>query len=364
MHSIDPSIFSRKDEHIKLTLENEGFSSGDTWIDCVRVVHEPFSQINFSDIDLSTNFLGKQINAPVLIDAITGGTSYSYEINQRLAEFAAKNHLPICVGSQRIMQDPKCHLDSFKVVRKKNPEGVVLGNIGISQIIQMESFLNISEMMQEIEADGLCVHFNILQELIQHKDPLDFHDGMAKLLEFADYLPIPIILKEVGAGLSKDFAQRMIKQGFKYFNVAGYGGTNFTLLEAFRQNASESDSIISRLGHNFGSWGIPTAASVLEIASVLPDTGKLIASGGIRSGRDIGVCLSLGANLSGMALPFLKAASRGNEELEKFGKSIMAELKSFMFLTGTSKLEDLPKIPKVFLPPLSDWMKQRHLYHE
>ncbi|MHA1794762.1 MAG: type 2 isopentenyl-diphosphate Delta-isomerase, partial [Promethearchaeota archaeon] len=236
----DPTIYQRKEEHIRLAIENDGYSSGDIWLDRVNVVHEPFPQLNFSDIDLQTSFLGKTISAPILIDALTGGTSTSYTINKNLAEFAAQKSLPICVGSQRIMLKPDSHLESFRIVRKSNPDGIVLGNIGISQILQMESFTPISEILDVIEADGLCVHLNVLQELIQQQEPLNFKDGLAKISQLSDYLQIPIIFKEVGVGMSREFAERLIKQGFDCFNIAGFGGTNFTRIEARRNQDRDS----------------------------------------------------------------------------------------------------------------------------
>ncbi|WP_457558145.1 type 2 isopentenyl-diphosphate Delta-isomerase [Candidatus Harpocratesius sp.] len=360
MNGLDPTIHQRKDDHILLSLENNGYSNETTWLDLVKLIHDPLPLFDFSEIDTSTHFLNKKICSPILIDALTGGTDLSYKINHTLSKLAEKKNIPIAVGSQRICLTNRDCIESFKIVRKTNPTGVVLGNIGISQVIEMKSFENIDKIISLIDADGICIHLNPLQELIQKKGNLHLTQGIEKLIQLRDYLQIPIILKEVGTGMSKEFILKTYNKGFNLFNISGFGGTNFTLLESDRAK-EEHEMITYYSGQTFARWGIPTAASILEAKSVIQNNAFLIASGGIRTGLDIGKCLSLGANLCGLAFPFLKYAQQGENALENFFEKLLYELQILMALSGTKELSEIQNVPKVLLSPLDNWVKQRNL---
>ncbi|MHA1673247.1 MAG: type 2 isopentenyl-diphosphate Delta-isomerase [Promethearchaeota archaeon] len=355
------SLADRKTDHITLAVDNDGFSGGSTWLEFVKLIHNPLSDLNFDDLSTSFTIFGKKIESPVLIDAITGGgTDLSKTINSRLAITAEKYKLPLCVGSQRILLENPNQDSSFRVIRENAPSTVVFGNIGFAQIGEMKNFQNIDSLLSIIEADALCIHLNPLQEMIQYDGNRQFSGSFQQMCELQDYLGIPVVLKEVGAGFSREFVALMAKQGFLNFNVAGYGGTNFALIEGSRAESKRKD-FYAHIAETFADWGIPTAASILEAKQVLPKTGLLIASGGIRTGLDIAKSLSLGADICGIALAFLEEAVKSQEAVDRYYQRLSYELQMAMMLTGSPTLQDLQKTPRVILPPLENWASQRNL---
>ncbi len=354
------SLADRKTDHITLAVDNDGFSSGSTWLKYVKLINNPLPDLNFDEISTSFTIFGKKIDAPVLIDAITGGTDLSKTINSRLAITAEKYKLPLCVGSQRILLENPSLDASFRVIREHAPSTVVFGNIGFAQVRDMKNFQNIDSLLSVIEADALCVHLNPLQEMIQYDGDRQFSGSFQQICELQDYLGIPVILKEVGAGFSQEFVSLMIKQGFLNFNVAGYGGTNFALIEGSRAESKKND-FHAHIADTFAEWGIPTAASILEAKQVLPNTGLLIASGGIRTGLDIAKSMSLGADICGIALGFLEETVKSQEAVDRYYQRLLYELQMAMILTGSPTLHDLQTSARVLLPPLENWATQRNL---
>ena len=356
-------LADRKTDHITLAVDNDGFASGSTWLECVKLIHNPLPDLNLGDLSTSFTLFGKKIDAPVLIDALTGGTDLSTTINSRLAITAEKYHLPLCVGSQRILLENPSLDASFRVIRQNAPSAVIWGNIGFAQVREMKNFQNIDALVSIIEADALCVHLNPLQEMIQCDGNKHFAGSLQRICELRDYLGIPVVLKEVGAGFSQKFVSFLVQQGFLNFNVAGYGGTNFALIEGRRaatQN-NENNEFYAQIATTFAEWGIPTAASILETRRVLPESGILIASGGIRTGLDMAKSLSLGADLCGIAYGFLKQAVKSQEDVDGYYQRLQYELQMAMILTGSHTLNDLRNTPHVILPPLENWASQRNL---
>jgi isopentenyl-diphosphate delta-isomerase len=356
--SPNQNIQNRKDEHINYALKLEKSSNSETWLDCVKLIHNALPDVNFSELSTSTNFLGKTIDYPIIIDAMTGGTAKSQVLNEKFARIASKFNIAMSVGSQRVLFDHPKIENSFGIVRKYAPHQPILANIGISEIIKIENLSKINHFIESIKADGLYVHLNSLQELIQPQGNRDFKNATKKLQELQSILDIPIIIKEVGMGLSKEIILKLRNLGFQYFNVAGYGGTNFALIEAQRAQANNLMEY-SRLGNVFSTWGIPTAACIFEAFQTLKQQGWIIASGGIRTGLDIGISLSLGANLCGIALPFLREAEHGLSAIETYVSQLILELKTCMFVCGINSIKQFPKVQKVILPPLQTWIQSR-----
>lgn len=355
---MEKDIFQRKDDHIKVSMNEDINSRGTTWLEYVRFVHNSLPEINLEDIDISMKFLGKHINAPIIIGSLTGGTKLGLEINRKLAEAAEKYQIPLMVGSQRIQLEHLETSESFSVVRKSAPSIPIIANLGISQLIQMENFNSIEKIIHSIEADAIAIHLNPLQEIIQPEGETNFSNAIEKISLLNDHLKIPLIIKETGAGLSKNVSNNLIRAGIKYLDVSGLGGTSFAAVEYSRAK-KQKNHLKSIIGKTFLDWGIPTAASIIETRSVAKDSTIIIGSGGIRNGLEIAKSIAIGADISALAQPFLKRAYNNSNDVESYIETLISELKSSMFLTGCKKIKDLENIEYVLLPPLSTWLEKR-----
>ncbi len=349
------STSSRKLEHLEITLYErvEGFSS--TYFEHVKLVHQALPGFRFSDVDISTNFFKKRVEAPVVISGMTGGAQELRAINEKLALLAEKFGIAMGVGSQRAgIENPKVR-ESYSVVRKVAKDIPIIGNIGAPQIARGYGLKEVSEAVQMIEADAIAVHFNPAQEVFQPEGEPEYPEGIIdSLRDISKDLGVPLILKETGCGLSREFARKAADRGLKNFDVQGAGGTSWVAVEMYR--ASRRGLWKAESAKLFADWGIPTAASIIEVRYEVPEA-FIIGSGGIRNGFDGAKAIALGADMVGMALPFLKAvsASKGEEFLRNF----IFELKAVMFLTGARTLRELRKISIVIQNDLLNWISQR-----
>ncbi len=350
-------ISSRKEQHIEIALSQNVENKDDSWFQCIKLIHQALPEINMEEIDLSVNFLNFKLNSPIMISSITGGTQRSLKINEDLSQIAEKCKIAMTVGSQRIALEHPQSIESFSVVRKYAKNIPIIANIGIQQIINYAEFDAIDKIISMIDANAIAIHLNALQESIQPEGETKLKNGINKIIELNDQLSIPIIIKETGAGISREVGEKLIKNGLKIFDVSGLGGTSFSLVEQYRSKIvpNKMDVKFSKM---FNNWGIPTAASIVELRSLSPDI-QIIGSGGIRSGIDIAKSITLGANLAGIGLPFLKKITAGQNKAEKYVNLLNKELQVTMFLTGCNNLNKLKKTKKVIFPPLSTWLDQR-----
>ncbi len=332
-------IKKRKREGIEIPLkEDVQGKKNSTYLEDVNLFHNALPELNFDDIDLSTDFLGKSLSAPLIIDSMTGGTEEAYLINKRLAMIAEKYGLGMGLGSQRAGLKSDKLVESYSIARKVAPNAFLIANIGGAQLSDGLSIDGILKIIKMIDANALAIHLNPLQELVQPEGEPRFKGILGKISDLLNEVKIPIIVKEVGSGISDDVAVRLEKSGVHAINVAGSGGTSWAGIEQIRAQ-QQNDYIKTNLGNLFWDWGIPTALSILLVSrSVkLP----IIASGGLRNGLEIAKCLILGSNVCAMAFPFLKRAAKSEEELEKFTKLILYEIQSTMFLLGAKDLLSL-----------------------
>lgn len=283
------TIQQRKSDHIKISLEGN-IETGGAGFEEVTLVNNSLPDLNFKEISTRTDFFGKKLSMPLIIDAMTGGIEEAKKINKNLAEVAEKKGIGFSLGSQRAMIENHKLKDTY-YVRDVAPSILVLGNVGVSQLKKFKTN-EIEKALKDVGADVLAVHINPAQEIFQYGD-INFRSSAADLNRLCGELNYPVIGKEVGLGFSRETAIMLKEVGVKAINVAGYGGTNWVM----------ADALISGKEHEiFQGWGIPTCASILESKVGLP----LIASGGVRSGLDIAKSIILGADICGIALPFLR----------------------------------------------------------
>ncbi|MEM2757154.1 MAG: type 2 isopentenyl-diphosphate Delta-isomerase, partial [Sulfolobales archaeon] len=254
---------SRKLEHIEVSLKEDVEGPLKTWLECVHLIHNATPELDLSDVDLSLEFLGKKLNLPLVISGMTGGAPGTENINAELARLAESAGIGLGVGSQRAALENESLRYTYTVVREYAPRTPILANIGISEFIRYDISL-IIKLVDMIGADGLAIHLNVAQELTQPEGSHSFKGFTKKLEKVMIELPVPLVIKEVGFGISKEVAEELNSLGIRYFDVAGAGGTNWVKIEMFRARL-RNDRIKEKVASELLSWGIPTAASIIEV---------------------------------------------------------------------------------------------------
>jgi len=329
----------RKDDHIQINLERDVESGIRTGLDTLRFSHNALPEIDLSDVDCGATFLGKELALPLLISSMTGGTEKALQINRSLAESAQANRIAMGVGSQRAALEDPSSKSSF-LVRDFAPDVLLFANLGAVQLNYGFALDECQRAVDMIQADALALHLNPLQEALQPEGDTNFKGLLEKIGDLCRTLPVPVIVKEVGWGISAVVARMLVEAGVRAIDVAGAGGTSWAQVESYR--APDQDR--AELAQAFRQWGIPTATAIRDVHQELPST-PLIASGGLRSGIDIAKCIALGADLCGMAGPFLKAAVESTEAVQRIIDRTRAELRITMFATGSEKLSNLRNAP-------------------
>ncbi len=296
-------IDQRKADHIKINLEKDVRSALTTGLENYHFVHEALPELDLDLVDTSLSLFGRQLNAPVLISSMTGGTSDAETINLRLAEAAYVMRVAMGVGSQRAAIEQPEQAKTFQV-RRVAPDILLFANLGAVQLNYGYGIDQCRRAVDMIQADALILHLNPLQEAVQDAGDTNFAGLARKIEEVCKKLAVPVIAKEVGWGISERTAKLLADCGVQAIDVAGAGGTSWSQVEMHRA----SDEFTRELAATFVGWGIPTADSILNVKKAVPDM-TVLASGGIKDGLDIAKCIALGASLGGMAGQFLKAAA-------------------------------------------------------
>lgn len=339
-----PTIGSRKDDHIALCSTDEVAFRGVTPLfEQVRFLHDALPDLDAAAIDTSTVVLGKRLRAPILIAAMTGGTDEAARINRGLAKVAEARGYGFGLGSQRAMLK-RPEVAATYAVRDVAPTMLLLGNLGVIQAAQMQTS-EVEALARAVGADAICIHLNPAMEIVQPEGDRDFRGGTETLARLARELPVPVVAKETGSGLSGSVAARLVAAGVRHVDVSGAGGTSWVGVETKRA-AAAGDEIGRTLGEAFWDWGIPTAASVALVASAGLKT--ILATGGVASGVDVAKAIALGASAAGIARPVLQAFVRGGEEgAHALLDQIERELRAVMLLTGSADIAALGRAPKI-----------------
>lgn len=330
------STVQRKAEHIRICLESDvQFQTQGSGFDRYQFIHSCLPELDYQHLDLTTNLLGKQLGAPILISSMTGGTAQAKEINYRLAEVAQEYRLAMGVGSQRVAIEQPQVADTFQV-RQIAPDILLFANLGAVQLNYKYGIDHCWRAVELLGADALILHLNPLQECIQPQGDTNFKGLLDRIASVCERLPVPVIIKEVGNGISASMAQQLIAAGVSGIDVAGAGGTSWAKVESERAQTV----LQRRLGETFADWGIPTTACITEIRQIAP-TLPLIASGGIRNGLEISKAIALGADVAGLALPFLQAADISTLAVAELVQILTAEIQTVLFCTGNANLSAL-----------------------
>ena len=333
----------RKMDHLHICLhEDVEFKGLTTGLEGYRLVHQALPDLTPTEIDLSVSFLGRRLRAPVLISPMTGGTPKAQEINLHLAAAAEELGLAMGVGSQRAaIEDPA--LAATYRVRSVAPHIVLLANLGAVQLNYGYGLDECRRAVEMIEADGLVLHLNPLQEYCQAEGNRDFRGLLPKIEAVCRQLGAPVIVKEVGWGLSPQVVRALFEAGVAAVDVAGAGGTSWSRVEQCRASNEATWCLASA----FETWGIPTAEAIRGARAVAGEEAVIIGSGGVRNGVQAAIALALGANLVGLALPLLKPAMESAEAVIRRLDQFVSELRLAAFATGSRTVEALRHSPLV-----------------
>jgi isopentenyl-diphosphate Delta-isomerase len=353
-------IQQRKHEHLDLVSTGDVEShDGAGWGD-VQLLHASLPEIDLDAIECSETFLGRRLRLPLAIAGMTGGTDQATAINAVLARAAERFGIALGVGSQRAaLQGDGPAAASYQIARREAPSAFLIANIGAPQLIDQSDggALNLRQVeaaISMIDADALAVHLNYLQESVQPEGDRRARGCSEAIAALVEALPVPVIAKETGGGMSLAAAQTLKACDVAALDAGGKGGTSFAAVEALRSSAHQ-DSAQARLGEAFREWGIPTPVSVSEIVQVgLP----VIATGGIRSGLDAAKAIALGATLVGVARPLLLCALQGDAAVAEWIRQFELELRTAMFLTGSQALAELRQQRTIVLGKTLEWLRQ------
>lgn len=334
----------RKWDHIKYALETG--QKRLTGFDDIKFIHQSLPGTNLELIKLHSKIGELSLSSPIFINAMTGGGGEkTYQVNRELAIAARETGAAIAVGSQMAALKDPSERKTYEIVRKENPDGIILANLGSEATLEQAK--NAVDM---IEADGIQIHLNVIQELTMPEGDRNFQGTLNRIIEINDGLDIPVIVKEVGFGMSAETVSALASSGIRNIDIGGFGGTNFASIENKRRD---------RLLPFFEEWGIPTAVSLIESKLAGPQL-SVIASGGIQSSGDIVKALSLGADAAGLAGFLLNILlERGTDQLIEEIMLMKEEVSFIMAALGASKIEDLRAIPLMISGNTYHWLEQR-----
>jgi isopentenyl-diphosphate delta-isomerase len=333
-------IVNRKDQHLDVILSGRGQHGRDSGFDAVRFVHEALPDLDHGKIDLGADFLGRRLKAPLLISAMTGGPERAEAINARLAEAAQQLGIALAVGSQRAALEAGGAPGLDMALRLKAPDTPILANIGAAQLTQGFGVDQARRVLDMIAADALVVHLNPLQEACQPEGDRDWWGVGAALETLVRALDAPVVVKETGAGISGATARRLFDMGVAAIDVAGAGGSNWATVEGARAEGAADKAHAAA----FSDWGLPTTVAIAEVRAACPKA-VIIGSGGVRDGVDAARAIRLGADMVGQAAGVLAAATVSTEAVIDHFQSVIRQLRTVCFCTGSASLAALRKAP-------------------
>lgn len=338
----DKMSIERKNEHIKYAIKSK--THREAFKD-VHLLYNSIPELDFNKIDTTAKIFGREFNFPILINAMTGGSPAGERINKSLSLAGARFNIPFAVGSQSVAIKDKILRDSFTIARKVSRNGFILANVGAG--VSVEEAKQAAHM---IEADGLQLHLNVLQELVMPEGDREFSGILENIYKIVENISIPVIVKEVGFGMTLDTVLTLKKTGIKVIDIGGLGGTNFAKIEWMRR--------YDRLCRSLCSIGIPTPVSLHEACKAKPGI-DVVCGGGIRNGLDITKALIMGADFISVAYPLLEAFITGGENnLFKRIEKLIYELKVSMIAAGASNIKELQSKKVVITGKTMEWINQ------
>ncbi|KRM59294.1 hypothetical protein C5L31_000815 [Secundilactobacillus malefermentans] len=337
----------RKDEHVSLSEKFQHLTEPNDF-DQIQLIHQSMPAIALNDVDISSTIAGLPVVTPFFIEAMTGGSEHTGQLNAQLAQISKDLNLAMASGSQGVAIKDSSLAATFSIIRQTNPDGILLSNIGASQTVE-----DAKQAIEMIEADAIQVHVNPAQELIMPEGDRDFTGWMTNIASLVTDLSKPVIVKEVGFGMSQETISHLIKAGVRHFDLSGKGGTNFAQIENFRRKEKDLSYL--------QDWGLSTVQSLLESQSFQPQAA-FTASGGIRTPLDIVKAIALGATSVGVAGAIMHSLiSDGIDDTEKLLSSWVIDIKRIMVLLGVKTIPELRNLKPIISLELMNYVNQRNL---
>lgn len=336
----ESTISNRKLEHLRINLEeNVQFFDVSTGLDKYRFTHQALPELDLASVDASLTLFGKSLRAPILVSSMTGGASEAERINRNLAAAAQATGIAMGLGSQRAAISNPALASSYQV-RAVAPDILLFANLGAIQLNYGFGVDECRRAVEMIDADALILHLNPIQEAVQEHGNTNWAGLLAKIEAVVKTLDKPVIVKEVGFGMSEQTARQLVNLGVSAIDVAGAGGTSWAAVESRR--AANPDQ--QKLAETFWDWGIPTSESLVQVRRAAPQL-PIFASGGIRNGIEIAKCVALGASLVGLASPLLKLANLSTDATIDGIRALATQLRVAMFGIGAANLDALRDTP-------------------
>lgn len=343
---------SRKKDHLQWSLSSQAQAESFREFDQIQLIPEALPDLNLEEVSTRSSFVGQSFSMPIFISSMTAGHKDSLAINRQLALLSQRKQILMGVGSQRRELQDQNAGQEWKEIRKQAPKSFLIGNLGLSQVIQTP-LSDIHRLLENLQAQALFVHLNSLQECLQKEGTPFFRGGLKALEKLCKELNVPVIVKEVGCGISKETSRRLMETGVAAIDVSGAGGTHWGRIETLRYGENEAGK---EIGESFADWGLSTVESLINAKEAGGDF-SVWASGGVRNGVEAMKLLSLGADFVGMARPWLLAMHQTNdhsqfqllkdekcaENLDRLSDRFQRELQIALFCTGCASLSDLKK---------------------
>ncbi len=336
----DQTTSDRKLEHLRINLEQDvQFSELTNGFERYRLVHQALPEIALDQIDTRVALFGRELRAPLLVSSMTGGAADAERLNRNLAEAAQAMRIAIGLGSQRAAIEDASLAHTYQM-REVAPDVLLFANLGAVQLNYGYGIDECRRAVEMVSADALMLHLNPMQEAVQARGNTNWTNLLAKIEQVCRALAVPVVVKEVGFGISEQVARKLANAGVAAIDVAGAGGTSWAAVESRR-----APTVAQRaLAEEFWNWGIPTAESLTRVRRAAPNL-PLFASGGMRDGIEVAKAIALGATLAGLASPLLKLANVSAEATIAGVEALMAELRVAMFGIGAANLVALRDTP-------------------
>jgi isopentenyl-diphosphate delta-isomerase len=334
------TVSDRKTEHLRINLEEDvQFSEVTNGFEKYRFIHQALPEIALDEINLDTSIFGREIRAPLLVSSMTGGAAEAERINRNLAEAAQATGIAMGLGSQRAALEDETLARTYRV-RVVAPDILLFANLGAIQLNYGYSVNECRRAVEMVDADALILHLNPIQEAVQAKGNTNWSNLLSKIEKVCRALDKPVVVKEVGFGISEEIARKLADAGVSAIDIAGAGGTSWAAVESRRAPNAE----LRALAEKFWDWGIPTAESIARVRRGAPNL-PFFASGGIRDGIEVAKAIALGATLAGLASPLLKLANVSTDATIAGIHALTAQLRVAMFGIGAKNLHTLRYTP-------------------
>ncbi len=335
------SFEKRKQSQLSLALKPLSQASVPTGWHRISLIHNSLPDLNIEEVSIGQKWEKRELRTPFFVSSMTGGWPGSKKLNLQLAKACERHSWIMCAGSQRGQLKDPSKGDEWESIRRACPKLILLGNLGLSQVLQV-SLKQILSLVDSLSAEGMIIHLNPLQEALQKEGTAQFRGGLSAIKKLSRELTIPLIVKETGCGFSKNTLEQLNHIGLSAVDLSGLGGTHWGRIEGARYN---KNSTLFGIGETFSSWGVSTVESLLNSRGVRKDY-KLWASGGVRTGLDAAKALAMGASLVGFGQPILKALFAGEKVLDQFMSRLEYELKVSLFCTGARSIKELKKVKR------------------